>query len=312
MAVDRAEEAAETETQLPVGQLGDSSEVSPQTLVMIKNILDALAHEDAIKIFNYARNGITNSTVAIRELGLTQKRYYTRLKLLLEAGILEKWEQGYRYTFLGNILQQMSSSLTTVLEQKDRLELANKLRKTKSLSAEEKKNLMQLIAPTGGSGGLNLSDMMNSVRMIDNYEDLVKNLIDMINRAEKFMYLASNYSDIRVVEAMLRALQRGVNIRALGGERGLNDRMNVLRALFSPGLMANILKASKEISAVLRKVELSYSFLLLDDEWAVIEVPHPTKDSFYLGFIFQNGEICKKMGIIFNEMWEKGRPFSLL
>ena len=305
IAADRAEESAETENQIPVEQLGISSEVSPQTLAMMKNILDALAHEDAIKIFNYAKDEITNSTVAIRELGLTQKRYYTRLKLLLDAGILEKCDQGYRYTFLGEVLHQMSGSFTAILEQKDRLELANKLRKTKSLSEEEKKNLMKLIAPTESEGLLNIQDMIGPVRLVDDYEELIKNIIDSVDQAEESAYLASKYSDVRVVEAMMRAFQRGVKFRALGPRVNITDRINILRALLSPKMAGTFLKAITEVSALVRKTDISCSFIVIDEKWAVFEIPHPVKDSFYLGFIFQNANICKRLCSMFNDMWEK-------
>ena len=58
-------------------------------LVELKEILAALANEDAIKIFLTARRGIEKSTKTIQELGLTQKRYYSRLKELMEAGLVE-------------------------------------------------------------------------------------------------------------------------------------------------------------------------------------------------------------------------------
>ena len=305
------ERSAEEESQIPVEQLGVSSEVSPQTLSMIKDILDALAHEDAIKIFIYAKNGITNSTVAISDMGLTQKRYYTRLKLLLDAGILEKWEQGYRYTFLGTILHQMSGSFKAVLEQKDRLELANKLRKTKSLSEEEKKNLMTLITPTGSGGSLDLSAMVNPVRMVDNYEDLVKELTDMIERAEESVYIVTKYSDVRVMEAMIRALQRGIQVKALSEEQAITNRVSMLRVLLSPSMMKAVVSFAKEASNIVRKTNVSYSFILLDNKLAVIEVPHPIKDIFYLGFVFQNEDIIKKLAAIFNDIWEKAGHISV-
>ena len=299
------ERSAVEESQIPVEQLGVSSEVSPQTLSMIKNILDALAHEDAIKIFIYAKNGITNSTVAIRDMELTQKRYYTRLKLLLDAGILEKREQGYRYTFLGTILHQMSGSFKAVLEQKDRLELANKLRKSKTLSLEEKKNLMNLITPTALTE-VNLQDMLSPVRMVDNYEEMIKNSIELIEKTERNLYVASRYSDIRVIEAILRASNRGVEMRFLSAKLDLSQRLNVLRALFSPNTFSLFLKMTKELSSIIKQIELPYSFIISDEKYVAIEVPHPIKEEFYLGFIFQNEVVCKKIINVFEDLWNKG------
>ena len=102
------DESVGVEAEVPVEQIGLPSTLSPQMLSKMREIIDALSHEDAIKIFIYAKDGITNSTMAIKKLGLTQKRYYTRLKQLLEAGLLEKREDGYWHTVLGNILYQLS------------------------------------------------------------------------------------------------------------------------------------------------------------------------------------------------------------
>ncbi|MFB0543351.1 MAG: hypothetical protein ACETVR_01090, partial [Candidatus Bathyarchaeia archaeon] len=83
-------ERVEAEAEVPVEQMGFPSTITPQTLSRIEEIIDALSHEDALRIFIYAKEGITNSTVAIKKLELTQKRFYTRLKQLLDAGVLEK------------------------------------------------------------------------------------------------------------------------------------------------------------------------------------------------------------------------------
>jgi len=306
------DESVEVEAEVPVEQIGLPSTLSPQMLSKMREIIDALSHEDAIKIFIYAKDGITNSTMAIKKLGLTQKRYYTRLKQLLEAGLLEKREDGYWHTVLGNILYQMGKGFKTLIEQKDRLELANRLRKTKTLSLEEKKKLMSLITPTQAEGPYNLADLINPVRMVDNYEDLVKELVNAIDQAEDSVYLVSRYSDIRVIEAIIRALQRGVKIRILVKRSGLTDRINMLRTLLSPRTFKVLIEANKELSAMIRKTDISYSFVIIDGKLAGIEVSHPTKDIFYLGFIFQNADVCRRLGSIFNEMWEKAKEVLFL
>ena len=305
-------ERVEVEAEVPVEQMGLPSTITPQTLSRIGEIIDAISHEDAIKIFIYAKDGITNSTLAIKKLGLTQKRYYTRLRQLVKVGVLEKGDEGYRYTFLGNIVYQMGKSFRTVIEQGDRLELANKLRKTETLSLEEKKNLMGLIAPTESGDFSSLADLISPVRMVDNYEDLVKNLVDLIEQTDESIYLVSRYHDVRVIEAMMRAYQRGVEMRALGRKSGMFDRINMLRTLLSPKMLGLLIKGLKELSDTVRNTEISYTFIILDKKWVFIEVPHPTKDVFYLGFIFQNKEICSRLSIIFNDMWEKAEKTSFL
>ena len=290
---------------IPVEQLGLPLTISPEILSRMRKIIAVLSNKDALKIFLYAKDGIITSTVAIKKLGLTQKRYYTRLKLLLEADILEKGDEGYRYTVLGDIIYQMGRSFKTVIEHKNRLELVNNLRKTKSLSLKEKERLMRLITPTEEGEIFSLTGLISPVRVVDNYEDLVRNITNLINQAEESIYLVSKYSDVRVVEALMRAIQKGIKIRALGPKIDLTNRINMLRALLSPRMVGVFLKAAMKLSALVRKTNISYSFIIIDEKWVVIDLPDPTKDTFYVGFIFQNVVICKRLTTIFNDMWKK-------
>ncbi|MEM2936221.1 MAG: hypothetical protein QW231_03495, partial [Candidatus Bathyarchaeia archaeon] len=59
----------------------------------MERVISALANQDAIKIFYAAGEGIRSSTEAIKKLGLTQKRYYTHLRNLTEAGLIQKGEE---------------------------------------------------------------------------------------------------------------------------------------------------------------------------------------------------------------------------
>ena len=54
------------------------------------NIFRAISKPDALKILQLTGEGIVNSTYAIEELGLSQKKYYTRLKALLGADLIRK------------------------------------------------------------------------------------------------------------------------------------------------------------------------------------------------------------------------------
>jgi len=77
-------------------------------------------------------------------------------------------------------------------------------------------------------------------------------------------------------------------------------------------MLSVFVKGIKELSNTVRSTEISYSFIISDKKWVFIEVPHPTKEIFYLGFIFQNNDVCKKLSQIFEDIWEKSEKASLL
>ena len=111
---------------------------------------------------------------------------------------------------------------------------------------------------------------------------------------------------------MIRALQRGVKIKALSKKTGMVEKTNMLRMLLSPKMFKIVFKSIKELSAIIKQTEISYSFIILDSSWTIIEVPHPTKNIFYLGFIFQNADIAKRLSGIFHDMWTKATELSLV
>ena len=67
-----------------------SLDVSMDTFTNMVKILNALGNDDALSIFMYTVDGIKSSKQAILELGLTQKRFYSRLKDLIDVGFIEK------------------------------------------------------------------------------------------------------------------------------------------------------------------------------------------------------------------------------
>ncbi|GAH70744.1 unnamed protein product, partial [marine sediment metagenome] len=70
----------------------------------VKTIFRVISNPDALKILLLAGEGIRNSTYAMEELGLSKKRYYTRIKALLNANLIKKKDDVYRQTALGRIM----------------------------------------------------------------------------------------------------------------------------------------------------------------------------------------------------------------
>jgi len=153
-------------------------------------ILNALGNEDALAIFLYTNNGISSSKEAIQTLGLTQKRFYSRLKDLIDNKLVEKVEGEYRHTALGRILCDLGLSLEELLINKEKLEIINQLNRA-NISEEEKQGLMELFS-------LDLSGGTDKIRVITSFEDLVNITVETIDNAEKRLELATQYIDNRI------------------------------------------------------------------------------------------------------------------
>ncbi len=276
-------------------------------------ILNALANEDAIKIFSAAKDGINTSTRTIRELGLTQKRYYTRLKELIEAGLIEKRDNIYQHTTLGALCHSLGETFNTILNQRDRLDLADRLNRTKNISLEETEQILQALSGKGIIGSLKVADLMQPVKMLDNYEALVAELVDRINKAEKSVCLASYYHDSRAVEAILRASERDVQLAFLsGGERSVMERLQVLRMMLSPKI-AKIYATFLDGKIRMRQAEkLPYSFCVVDEKLVIIELTNPVTNDFYLGFSIKSETLGQRLAETFETMFRKGKENPIL
>jgi len=77
-----------------------------------KKKIKILPTEDVVKILLLAKNGISNSTQAIKELNLSQKSYYVNLRALMQAGYITKQDNlgVYKITELGETWLKKSKS----------------------------------------------------------------------------------------------------------------------------------------------------------------------------------------------------------
>jgi len=299
-------ENVEVDSQIPVEQ--QTLETLPQAISKMNEIFNSLASEDAIKIFLYARSGITNSTIAIKALGLTQKRFYTRLRLLLDTGILEKWEHGYRYTFLGNILYRMSMSFMNMLQQKDKMELADRLAKSNALSLREKGELLTVFSKTGI---IDIPNILEEVKIISDSNEFVDEVLNLLRNVKESTYMLTNRFDSRIMEGTFALIDKGIRFFFLSSEEaGFSDSLQALKILFFQPKVITLLRrlvSTRDINVRLFPEDLLYSFVVTDSEYGIIELPHTFARDFYCAFKFKSTHLCRKLIETFNSLYEKGK-----
>lgn len=291
----------------------DSLEVPDATLEQGVRLFNVLSSEDAVRIFLYAKRGIENSTQAIKVLGLTQKRYYSRLKGLVEVGLIEKVEGTYRYTALGKIVNKLGIYLIGVLKNVDRLELMNSLSKSKSLSRTEKRKFEKMISEQTEVGGLFnsvLSEKTRSkIKEIVTYEELLEKLVERIDVSQKSMLLVSRYVDTRVIDATLKAHKRGVMLKVLISKENLSGKLNTLRLMLSPKLMLSLLdfyKSSTGDDDPIREMDVAFSYCIIDDRHCFFEFPSLEGSKFSIAFYVDDEDINRRFTELFYKQWEMG------
>lgn len=298
---------------LKQSETSEKEELS-STFAEMEGILSSLANQDALKIFRAARDGIASSTKTIKELGLTQKRYYTRLNELMKSGLIEKNEDAYQHTMLGKLCYQLGEVFGKALGQRDRLDLLDKLKRSKTITLEETKTIAQALSTGGASGLSGVESLVGSVRMVDSYEQLVQETVGLLEKAEKEVYFATQYYDFRVVEAFLRAMKRNIKFSMLYSVKDPAERLQtVMRMLLShPALLKSFIEVLKSPDLKLRLAELPYTFLVVDRKYAMIEIAKPYTEAFSVAFILESGNICEKFVETFNSLWRRGSKVDSL
>jgi len=272
----------------------------------LEELFSAAASIDAIKIFYAAKDGIKSSTQAIRELDLTQKKYYTNLKRLIDTGLVERVNGAYKHTTLGKIGYKLTEELMIAINQKDRLDLVDKLSKAKNITFEETEEIRRaILKDTNLISGQRITDLLGPVRMTDTWDKVINDVLDLINNAEKEIYFATQYFDMKVVESLLKAAQKNIKMKFLvGEEKNITDAVHLLlrSMLTDPKSLMSLFGSVK--SPDLRYTELPYTFIVVDGKYSMVEVPKPYTKSFSLAFFFHNEKLSERLKESFKALWE--------
>lgn len=270
--------------------------ISESAFTEIVKITSTLGNADALALFNYAGNGIKNSKDAIRTLGLTQKRYYSRLKDLVDANLIAKVDGEYRHTALAKYFYDMKDKIETVIDNKERLRLVDRIGQAGSLSSEEAQRIAEI---------LSIDDLIgfqvDRAKIVDMFDTAVKNVIKYIDNAEKSIHFASKYMDIRVNQACINTKERGIEAYFLiGNIDQFKKSLNML------GLRerAILIQSFGSFDMNVRFIELPYTFLIVDGRESMIEVPKPFTDVYTLSIFFENKHFSLKLMENFDLLWD--------
>ncbi len=87
----------------------------------IKDILGDLSNEDAIIIFTQASTSLKRYSDNYKVLGMTKKRYYSRLRTLVRRGLLKRNRYEYNQTSLGKLVHEFLLKLSDVVENQKKI-----------------------------------------------------------------------------------------------------------------------------------------------------------------------------------------------
>ncbi len=292
--------------------LNEYKEVDYNTITETSELFTVLSNVDAIRIFLYAQKGITNSTHAIKDLNLTPKRFYSRLKELIDTGIIIKEEGKYSLTPKGFVLSKIGYTLFEVLNNKDRIELILNLSQSKSLTSEERVKVNNLLLENSEISKI-IGPIVNGisygkVETISTYEVLVSRLNEEVMNSKKAVKIATTYFEPLTLDTAVKTIQSGVLMQCLMSKKTMSKKITKLRMLLSPKSilsMLDLLKASGDINRVYREVEVPFSYAVLDGERCFFEFPQIGDDDFSIAFYLIDRNVADKFQKHFDITWKE-------
>ncbi len=266
------------------------------------DLFKVLSKPDALKILFLTNDGIMNSTQTIEEMAISQKRYYSRLKELIDTGLVRKSDGVYGQTGLGRMVyNRFLPVMRKAIDAKDEMELIVYLEETALENGIQKRILEKLDLPS-------FSDS-TKVKLLKDYEALAIEAIDLYDSAEESVLLASNYFDVRVMEATFRSVDRGLTNRLIVGKQSLSSKLKNLRMMISLTFARTIINFTTNkvnMREFLRFVDLPYTFCVVDGYRTIIEITNTINEQFIVALSIEDRNVGEKLTKFFETLWNAG------
>ena len=133
--------------KFPLDVITDNRE--PSSLETIRNackLFSVLSKEEALLLFVRAKDGLYSNKDSPRLNNLTRKQYYTRLRNLVDVGLVKKDGDSYAHTTFGSLIYKnyLGIMLHGVKNFKH-IQMIDALKKAQRLSSDDVTNLMNVV-----------------------------------------------------------------------------------------------------------------------------------------------------------------------
>jgi predicted transcriptional regulator len=269
----------------------------------LMSVFNVLSKPDAMTIFLLAREGLPAETEAPYKIGLTRKQYYTRLKQLVDLGLIERIEGVYYHTTLGSLVYDKHIvELANSLAYKKEMKMIDVLKKSNEFTTDEITKFLTKVA--GDRADI-------KCELIWSWEAMVNTLIDRISKAEREVLLASRFYEEKIINAIMHRSKLGVDARVIVD-------IPLFQSYFKKHA-ANIKKdkhyeerintAANPWYDTNNKVErrfthLPFSIIIIDSKECAIElVDASNPEEFYACILIKDEKVAKSIRRKYNDIW---------
>ena len=278
-------------------------------LAKLMDILSVLSKNDALTIFLMAEEGIRSELDTPTKIGLTKKQYYTRLKQLVDLGLVVKNNESYIQTAFGKIVYQKHIlGLTNNIKNSKYLQMVDVLKANPKFNDRD---IMEFISKVEPQINANLqeSSRKNST-VVSSYEDMIRKILEIIEFAQNEILLVTRFQNDLIINSILKKASSGVNVKILAdsgmvkeyfekeaeikSDKNKTEREKVVSNPFYPS------KTDR------RYVRVPFCLLVVDNKFVGLEIVDITESGKFKTAIFAEDPILSSSMIaLFNNLWQK-------
>ncbi len=270
-------------------------------------LLSILSKKDALSIFLLAKDGLKAETDTPQKIGLTRKQYYTRLKQLVDAGLIDKSGDIYLHTTLGTFVHQKHIlELLEHVKNVKQMKMIDTLKRTSQFSEEDIAKFVGKIA-----GGNLVTKASASCRVMWSYEDMISTAIERINFAESEILLVSRFTNDMIINAMIRKANAGVDAKVIADTdlvvqfiRSATEKLQVVdkNSLERINVVGNPWYPAGNVQR--KYTRIPFSFMIFDGKEAGVEfVDSHSPDKFIGSMLVKDEMFCRELKTQFNKIW---------
>jgi hypothetical protein len=272
----------------------------------ITSLLSILSKKDAFSIFLLAKDGLKGETDTPQRIGLTRKQYYTRLKQLVDTGLIDKNGDTYYHTSLGSLFfQRHLVELLDYLKNEKQMKMVDMLKQTKQFSENDIASFVGKVCGKALSTSVSLK-----IEIAWSYEDMVSAIIERTEFCKNEILLATRFLNEVIINNILRKAKSGVNVKVLADvslvkqyielenrqlamiDKNTVERLNVVGNPWYPGNVSR------------RLAKIPFCMIMIDGKEVGVELVDWNDPAKFNGVLFIKDEnSCASMMDFYNRLW---------
>src|SRR5579872_4567516 len=283
-----------------------SSKDSSKLLAQLTEVLSVLSKNDALTIFLMANKGIKSELDTPTKIGLTKKQYYTRLKQLVDLGLVIKHNESYTQTAFGSVVYQKHIiGLTNQIKNSKYLQMVDVL---KADSKFNDSDIMEFIAKVEPQISSDLEPSRKTSTVVSSYEDMVRKILEMTEFAQNEILLVTRFQNELIINSILKKASSGVNVKILADT-------DLVENYFEKEISVRSDKNKKEREDVIsnpyypsridrRYVQVPFCIMIVDNKHVGLEMVDLNESKKFKMAIFEEDvNLSSSMIRLFNDLW---------